>query len=108
MRKSELAILIVGFDGYNCLWTPFFELLKKNWPDCPYKIYLVTNMLEPEYENVKVITTSEKYQWSLKVRRALLNIDEEYIYMLLEDFFICYPVHTNDVEELFGVSQKLC
>lgn len=102
MSKSKLAILIVGFDGYNCLWTPFFELFKKNWPDCPYKIYLVTNILEPEYENVKVITTSEKFQWSLKVREALLNIDEEYIYMLLEDFFICYPVHTDDVEKLFS------
>ncbi|CAI3427832.1 hypothetical protein [Enterococcus cecorum] len=96
-KDNRVAILVVGYDGYESLWPPFFELLRKNWIDCPFKIYLVTNELQPNFFNVEVIKTKSNFQWSKKVRTALKYIKEDYIIMLLEDFFICYDVDTLSV-----------
>ena len=40
--KQELAILVNSCDKYEDAWDPFFKLLKIQWPDCPYRIYLNT------------------------------------------------------------------
>lgn len=106
---NKFALLVIGFDGYESLWSLFFQLLYKNWPDCPLKIYLVTNKLEPIFQNVEVITTHKNAEWSEKVRIALNTINEEYVIMLLEDFFICEKVNTQQVCDVlnFVVENKI-
>ena len=100
-NNSRFAILVVGFDGYSDLWNPFFELLRKNWENCQYKIYFVTNVKKPVIQGIHVITTESDCQWSTKTVKALNMIDEDFVYLLLEDYFICDKVNENRLEELF-------
>ena len=99
-NNNKFAIYIVGFDGYSFLWKPFFDLLRKNWPKCNHKIYLSTNILEPNIDGVTVIPTKKNAEWSTRVRMALECIPEENVYMLLEDFFIGDPIDEKEIKNI--------
>ena len=82
----DVAVLIIGFDGYKDVWDSYFELLEKYWSDRP-KTYLATGELRPNYNNVTVISAGKDAEWSKKAMAALQQIEEEYVILLLEDFF---------------------
>lgn len=88
MTEDKLSIVVVSTDSYSDLWPDFFKCLKDYWPDCPYKIYLVNNILDPDFDGVEVINSGENAQWSERTRNALHKIPTKYVCCLLEDFFI--------------------
>ena len=83
-----MAILIIGFDGYSDLWDDCINLFDKYWKNRNYDVYLANNTKKVNYEGIKVINCGEKAEWSKKVSIALSNIQEDYVCLLLEDFFI--------------------
>lgn len=88
-NAKEPAIIVSSCDLYKDAWNPFFRLLEANWKDHPQKIYLVTET--EEYTdvslNVKCIHSASPL-WSNRIINALKQIDEEYIWFFLEDFFL--------------------
>lgn len=106
MKKNDIAIVVVGFDGYKELWKDFFSLFYMNWADCPYKLYLITNEIIFESKKINVIPTSSEDEWSNKVRKAINLIDENYICLLLEDFFIAEKVDTYKIEYIINFIKK--
>lgn len=105
-ETNELAIVIISYDEYSDLWDDFFYLLQKKWPDNPYKIYLINNIKKPIYENVTVINTHIDAQWSTRVRLGLKKINEKYICLLLEDFYIGSRINNTFVEEALNIIRK--
>lgn len=51
-------------------------------------IYFVNETLPLKVNNVKEIHTGKDLNWSDKVRKALNQIEEEYILFMLEDFLL--------------------
>lgn len=90
----NVSLLIIGFDGYKDVWDSYFELLNKYWRDRPIT-YLATSTLKPKYDDVFVIPAGHDSEWSSKARNALLQIKEDYVVLLLEDFFTTSFVDTN-------------
>lgn len=87
----ELAIVGTFYDGYYKIWEDFLELFSKNWPDCPYPLFIVNDSKELNFEkkyNVTVFHAGEKAEYSQRVQTALKKIDAKYYLLLLEDFFI--------------------
>ena len=101
MKKSKLAILIVSCDKYSDLWTPFFKLFRTFWPDCIYPIYLGSNNTIYLDDSIHMITIGDDISWADNVKLMLDQIEEKYILMLLEDFFLEKKVKGKDIEELF-------
>ncbi|MEG1506756.1 MAG: hypothetical protein RR478_04600 [Bacilli bacterium] len=97
MEYEELAIVVVGFDGYSALWTHFFELFYTYWQDCPYPVYLLTNEKEFQYKSVKTIKIGKNDEWSNKIIKSLAIIQEKYICLLLEDFFVSEKIHNSEI-----------
>ena len=100
--KKNLSILVNSCDLYESAWDPFFKLFAIQWPDCPYDIYLNTETKEYSCGCVKVTTlpTGEGVPWTARVRRALKEIDSEYILFFLEDFFLLEKVDQALFEHL--------
>lgn len=96
--SSELAILVVSCDKYSDLWPIFFELKRRKWPDCKYKIYLGTNNLKTQIDGVKNICIGDDVSWAENVKKMLFNICEEYVLMLLEDFFIDRRIESTNID----------
>ncbi|MGT2846760.1 hypothetical protein [Streptococcus massiliensis] len=88
MKREDLDIVFIGFDGYKDLWDDCMNLYNHFWEDRPYKTYFVNNVEEVAYEDVTVLHAGSDAEWSKKVQIALANTTAQYICLLLEDFFV--------------------
>lgn len=123
-RDFDCTILVNSCDKYEDLWYPFFELLRVNWPDCPYDIVLNTESKTythpkkiendsndeigvKEIRSFSLYKEGENVPWSKRLLDILSRINSEYILFMLDDFFIHSTVDQKRVEEcLFWMEEN--
>jgi hypothetical protein len=88
------AILIPSCDAYADLWPPFFAAFRRHWPDCPYRIYLGSNQLVWPDPGVTTLKSDAGLQWGRRLLDHLAQVQEEYVVLVLEDFFLRRPVRS--------------
>jgi hypothetical protein len=94
-------------DAYSDLWTPFFTLFWRNWPDCPYPVYLGVNQAQFDHARVQTLNAGADESWSKNLRLFLSRIDSDYVLFLLEDFFFIKRVPTALVSEQLNALHSL-
>ena len=94
---ENVALLVVSCDNYADVWQPFFSLFTRYWPDCPFRIYLLSNFLDPGTEAVGSLKVGKDVSWSDNLRKALGILEEDYVFMVVEDLFLTKRVNTFDV-----------
>ena len=97
---GSLAILVSSYDAYSDLWPPYFAAFQRNWPDCPYPVYLLSNNKTFPDPAVKSIRVGGVKAWPESIRLALNQIPEEFVLLLLEDLFIVSRMDTKRFEQL--------
>ena len=100
-NDTNIAVLVVSCDSYSDLWNPFFECFKRFWPDCPYKVYLMSNKKTFDRQGVTNVLTEDDPSWSDSLINGVSQIKEDYIFMFLDDLFLVKPVDTKKVLEVF-------
>ncbi|MFC5630873.1 MULTISPECIES: hypothetical protein [Streptococcus] len=98
---DDLAIVLPIYDGYELMWDDCINLIKKYWKHHP-PIFVFTNEIKKEWENVKCFPVGANAEWSKKVQKALEIIDKKYIIILLEDFFIGDFVDNEKIKTLIA------
>jgi hypothetical protein len=106
VQNSNCAILVLSCDKYADIWKPFFEFFSKYWPDCPFPVYLGTNSKAFSFKNVKQIFSNKTTNWSEELELILNQIAEEYIILILEDYFICEPVNTKGIKNILNLMEE--
>lgn len=106
--NKKVAILVNSCDLYEDAWDPFFSLFKIQWPDCPYDIYLNTENKNYTCDclNVKTITTGSEGFWTARIKKALKEIDADYILFMLEDFFLLKQVDESKLDAVISGMQE--
>lgn len=97
---NDIAIYINSFDGYSDIWPAFFMIWDNYWNDCPYNIYLSTNMKKYNYKGLTCLQVGEEINWFERTIKSLENISEEYIIFFLEDYFISKKINSDLIEEI--------
>lgn len=97
LAEPNCSILIPSCDKYSDLWIPFFTMFWRNWPDCPFPVYLGSNEEVFEHPKVENILVGPDKDWTSGVRKMVESLDTEYILIMLEDFFIRKPVDSNRI-----------
>lgn len=105
--SSNIAFIVVSCDKYADLWDPFFHSLRKNWPDCPYSVYLVTNHKDYDAPGVKVIKVGDDLSYSDNLEAAISQINEPWAILWLEDIFIARPVNTRRLQDIIAQAQAI-
>lgn len=103
---SNVAIVVTSCDAYSDLWNDFFALQKKNWSDCQYDTFLVSNNLEFRDSTIKTIKCGEEYNWTGRLKFALSQIEAKYIILLLEDYYISEKVASEDVNQIIELMER--
>jgi len=85
---NNFAILVITCDKYSSLWKPFFLQFQKYVPRCPYTVYLGSNNKKYHRKGVKSLISKIDSDWSSHVLSILNQIDEEYVFIWLDDFFL--------------------
>jgi len=104
INEREVVFLVVSCDRYSDLWTPFFTMMQKMWPDCPYRQYLMTNEKDFVFDGVTVIKTGPDVDYSSQVRRAVEQVDSRWLILWLEDCIISRPVDTARLQQIVSAA----
>jgi hypothetical protein len=103
---ATVPILVISCDKYADVWQPFFSLLWRRWPDCPYPVYLGTNHLTYSDPRVRVLAIGDDVSWASGVRAMLDRLDSRHVIVLLDDFLLMRDVRSAEVERLIGIAEK--
>lgn len=102
--RQKATILVNSCDKYSDVWDPFFTLLNKYWPDCPFDIVINTESLSynKSFPNLNIKTfhlfsPGEKVDYGERMKAHCAKISTEYIITLLDDFFVRSPVDTAQI-----------
>lgn len=98
---DDLALLVVSCDKYSDLWDIFWILIEKYWNDCTLTKYLGTNYFNYAKNNVRTIQVGEDRSWAENVRKMLEQVQENYVVMMLEDFFIDRRIINEKIKILY-------
>ena len=98
LELPSCAVLVSSCDAYSDLWRPFFTLLKQHWADCPFPVYLGTGSATYADSNVQVLHSDGGRDWSKCMADYLDAISEDYVIVVLDDFFLRKDVDQRAVE----------
>ena len=100
INRSEIAILVLSFDGFQELWKPFFDYFFRVWEDCPYKIYLLNNFQKYDDARVTNLLVGDDVSWSDSLKKGLEKLEEKRVFFLFDDAFI-YKLDQKEIETCF-------
>ena len=103
LRKMNIAIVGIFYDGYYDLWEDFLELKEKFWKDCPYPLYIVNQTKDLDFEkkyDVTVIHAGADAEYSRKVQTAIKEIEADYYLLLLDDFFFSKKLEARVLDKI--------
>ncbi len=94
MKFEDMTLLVDSCDRYEDAWKPFFGMLHvfAEQLDCPMALITETKQYKDSHYDVKVLNCDPKYNWSQCTAEALKHIDTEFVFLLLEDFFLQAPL----------------
>lgn len=104
--KSDTIIFVAAKDSYADTWDPFFTLFFKYWPDCPYPVYMMSEVRIFAHEKVNSLAIpvdpnkSWVSQWTDRVRTALAKTEAKYLIFFHTDYFLSGKVDTARIEAL--------
>ena len=99
----SLEILIISFDGFSDVWDLCINSLFEFWPDCPFRINLLTNAKIYPDLRVNSLCVGPDEDWSSSLIRGLNKIQSDYVLTLFDDFIIKEKINANKINELIQV-----
>ena len=101
--KKKYSILVNTCDSYSDAWPMFFHLLMENWVGDFPKIYINTESNEyiSEVTGIDIVTLNHKdtESWGDRLLKCLEKIPDEYILMMLEDFYYENTIKTSIIDD---------
>lgn len=111
--SKKMAFLMTSCDAYEDLWNPFFECLDKVGGGVNCAVYLNTEAKQFNSKrdlSFKVNTINQKgdstISWSRRMIDALNRIPEEYVFLVLDDFFVCDNIIWDSFDKLIDFMEK--
>ncbi len=100
IKNEELSILVYSCYKNRDMWRYFSYFFRKYYPDCEFKIVLVTDFFEREDEYVfdKVVIVDES--WSNMIKKAIYECGSPYIMLFMDDYFLNASVSNSDIEQI--------
>ncbi len=102
-----MGIVVMTSDKYRDVWTPFYYLMDKYWSNCCYPIYHVSESEGPATSlPVSHIERRPIDTWNETLSAALEKISQDYILLLLSDFFLLKNVNSSKIEEYLNILEN--
>lgn len=92
---SEISFVVLSCDRYGDLWDPFFGCMERYWPDCPFKVHLVTNNARYDRPGVSVINIGPDRDHSSNLGAVLDAVTTPWVILWVEDYFLAERIDTG-------------
>ncbi|MDQ6862063.1 MAG: hypothetical protein M3032_13030 [Verrucomicrobiota bacterium] len=105
---SQVSIVVSSCDSFFDAWRPFAFFFRKQWPDCPFAVHLITNHLDLRSDVIRALRVGDDKGWASNMQVALQQIATPYILYFQEDYFLTGRVDNEqlarDIE--FAIAQN--
>lgn len=104
--RSNIPLIVSSCDKCSDLWQPFFMMVKKYWTGFDKKVYLCTDSMTFEYDDIDIecpLRMPKNSTWSWNLMTLLEQIKDEYVLFMLDDFWLKSKVDVlrlNQYEEI--------
>jgi hypothetical protein len=95
--KPDVGVLVVSWDGYADLWTPFFRCFFRQWSNCPFPVYLGSNSRTFDDSRVNPILIGDEVDYCSNLVTMLEKLPHEWVIPWVEDFLPSAPVDTQRI-----------
>ena len=108
-NKKEIAVLVNSCDFYEEAWPYFFNLYFKYFAVCnpflTFSTYLNTENLSYGDDRV-IVLNSKSVAWSSRLIDSLNKITQDYVVLLLDDFFIMKSVDLAELSRIYDIMKS--
>ena len=108
MRKSpDMAILVYSCWKNRDMWSVFLTLFSKYWPDCSYKVILLTDKYDSRreddgFDDIVVCDSN----WHNMIMAGIEQAGTEYVMLWMDDYLLCDYVRNEDVAYYIEKARK--
>lgn len=104
---KDLTMLIFSCEKFSDLWDAHVQLLEQNWANRDMETYIVTDAPhETDYAHVSVLAAGAEAEFTERVRFACRQVQSEYVFVTLDDYFLIQPVDTARIRHLVSVMER--
>lgn len=103
---EECVVVISTYSSYIDVCEIFFKLIKKNWPDCPYRMILAVIGEDIRISGVEGIYIGPEGKLTDCVVSVMKWIPANYYLCMLGDAFMNARVNTEEVSELLKAMKE--
>lgn len=97
----NVALVVHACDKYKLLFKGFEYFFEKNWDNrIPCNLYFTYEVEQPQLNLFKTICTGTGH-WTFRLKKALNQIEEDYIVFFQEDFWLKTPTDALFFNQLF-------
>lgn len=84
---KKTALIVLTCDNYSDLWPMFIHFFEKNWKDCPFDRYFITNNKDIPDSSFSALKIGRDESWSDGLLKAIELLKKQYDYLIvtLED-----------------------
>lgn len=107
MEHDKLSIVVYSCWKNRDMWSVFSALFRKYWPDCPYKVILITDTYRDtgcKYVFKDVIQIDDT--WGKMVKYAIRKIGTPYIMLWMDDYLLCDYVKNDEISKYLKKIEK--
>jgi hypothetical protein len=105
-KNLDIAILVPSCDRYCSLWKPLIENLCRQWKQCSFKMYIISNHLIFNEKDVTTISIGDDKSWSTNLINSLNFIPNNNIFLLIDDLFISKKINNKEVVDIITTFVK--
>ena len=107
--SKNMTMLILSCDKFSDLWDGHIKLLEQNWPDRDMETYIVTDAsTDKKYPGIQIINAGADVEWSDRLDYALKQVDTDYVFITLDDYFLIKKVDDQSISDLMEMMGKEC
>lgn len=94
-----MRVAMITCRKYQDCWIPFISLFRKFWPDCPWKLSLVTDQFMSDHTfAVDDVYVTNGETWCAVLCDFLRGIDDEEVMLMQEDFLLSDYAHQELID----------
>jgi hypothetical protein len=111
MKKyNDVTLMVLTCDKNEDIWSTFFSMLKRNWPEFDGEIFINTERKQYQDSLYNVRRSQQQFSeytpWSLRLKTCLKEVNTKYVIFLLEDFILSENVDDKEVLRTLSIMEK--
>jgi hypothetical protein len=87
-----MVLLVSSYDRMLDSGLPFCAILRKFWPDCPYRTCVITNRIRFDEGPIEAIQLGDDAGWGTNLLAAIERAGDDHVFYFQEDHFLLKPI----------------